>query len=444
MNTAAGIEAGSRIASAMRSLHFAKYRRDTKLSHYLFRFPAKFHPPVVRCLLETYTRAGQTVLDPFCGSGTLLVEARILGRACIGVDIDPLSAFISRVKSRPISPRLLENGLAKLREKLRLKSRSPREYDQLIHTDLEPSTIPRLRSRLEIPDIPNINHWFRTYVAIDLAQIRLAILASDVPDNVRAFFLACFASIVRNVSNADPVPVSGLEVTKHMRERDRRGRRINPFELLEAKIAREIAGMEELHAVARRSPIRVLRGDARDLPDSIVAKSVDAIITSPPYNTAVDYYRRHTLEMYWLGLVESHEQRLKLAKRYVGREKIKVASWYLHWQPDSPYLKRLLSHAATIGASRERALRHYCSSMDRVLGQMARVLKPNTRAIIVVGNAKWNGRSVRATKLIEELVGDRFSVSEKLTYRTANRYMSYSRHNGADVNREYVIVLRRR
>jgi len=428
----------------MRILHFARYRTDAKYSHYLFRFPAKFHPPAVRFLLDQYTKPAHTVLDPFCGSGTLLVEARVSGRASIGVDVDPLSVFISRVKARPLSKRRLEKGFDQLRRGLDLVRRPAREYDQLIHDDFSPSSINRLRERFVIPDIPNIGHWFRTYVAIDLARIRQTILSCDVPKDVQAFFLACFASTIRNASNADPVPVSGLEVTKHMRERDRRGRRIDPFQLLEAKIVKATLGMGELHEAASQRSVRVLRGDARRLLAGIAPGSVDAIITSPPYNTAVDYYRRHTLEMYWLGLVRSHDERLALSKKYVGREQVRVASSYLRWKTDNVYLKRLLDHAATMGPRRERALRHYCASMDRVLTQMARVLKPKAAAIIVVGNAKWNGRSVQATRLIEKLIGDRFEVSEKFSYGTSNRYMSYSRHNGADVNREYVIVLRRR
>lgn len=428
---------------AMRELHFAGYRNDSKLSHYLFRFPAKFHPPTVRCLLDRFTEEGHTVLDPFCGSGTLLVEARVLGRPSIGLDVDPLSVFVARVKARPLCARRLERDLAHLQKGLSKVRRSSATYDRFIHGDVDPRSIPQLRRALSIPNIPNISHWFRSYVAIDLAQIRRTILTSDLAPEVRAFFLACFASIIRNASNADPVPVSGLEVTKHMRERDNQGRRIDPFELFEAKAMREITGMAEFHRLATSASVRVLRRDARTLGRALPIGSVDAIITSPPYNTAVDYYRRHTLEMYWLGLVRSQEERLALAKKYIGREQIKLRSWYLGWQPESTYLRRLLRHAAKIGPRRERALRHYCASMDRALSQMAWVLKPSAPAVIVVGNAKWNGRRVVATRLIEELIADRFRVEEMLTYRTANRYMSYSRHNGADVNREYVIVLRR-
>lgn len=50
-----------------------------RLTHYLFRYPAKFHPPIVRALIEEYTARDECVLDPFCGSGSMLVEARVSG-----------------------------------------------------------------------------------------------------------------------------------------------------------------------------------------------------------------------------------------------------------------------------------------------------------------------------------------------------------------------------
>jgi len=71
-----------------------------RLTHYLFRFPAKFHPPVARALVNGYTKPGDRVLDPFCGSGSLLVEAAVAGRNAIGTDVDPLAVFVSRAKTR--------------------------------------------------------------------------------------------------------------------------------------------------------------------------------------------------------------------------------------------------------------------------------------------------------------------------------------------------------
>src|SRR5260370_41643913 len=99
-------------------LYFGRYARDVRFTHYLFRFPAKFHPPVIRCLIDRYTKEGDRILDPFCGSGTLLVEALASGRDAVGIDIDPLARFVSRVKSRPIDPDELESAFEQLSDLL--------------------------------------------------------------------------------------------------------------------------------------------------------------------------------------------------------------------------------------------------------------------------------------------------------------------------------------
>lgn len=428
----------------MPTLRFSRYRYDYRLTHYLFRFPAKFHPPAVRCLIDRYSNAGDLILDPFCGSGTLLVEALVTGRNAVGIDVDPVAAFISRVKSRPISPRRLETGFAALAKSLTKIRRSSSEYDRLIHDDLSPVAILRWSNTLKIPAIPNIEHWFRNYVTIDLAKLRNSILESNLDPRVRDFFLACFASIIRNASNADPVPVSGLEVTAHMRRLEEKGRRIDPFGLFEQRVKREIDGMRELWERAKESSVRVVRADATRLRGVLGSTKFDVAITSPPYNTAVDYYRRHTLEMYWLGFVRSQEDRLALAKRYVGREQVRKDHPRLKIKFENRYVDRLIEHARHISAGRERAVTHYCASMQLVLKQVAGALKANGQAIFVVGNAKWNGKRVKATKLLTELAEPHFDIVECRSYASQNRYMSYKRHNGADVNREHVIVLKKK
>nr|MDQ4041145.1 site-specific DNA-methyltransferase [Actinomycetota bacterium] len=82
-------------------LKYAAPEASRRYTHYLFRYPAKFHPPVAQALLERYTEPGDCVLDCFCGSGTLLVEATVAGRSAVGSDVDPVAAFVSRVKARP-------------------------------------------------------------------------------------------------------------------------------------------------------------------------------------------------------------------------------------------------------------------------------------------------------------------------------------------------------
>jgi len=237
-----------------------------------------------------------------------------------------------------------------------------------------------------------------------------------------------------------------------MKKLDKVGRRIDPFQLFEQKVEREIKGMKEFwdkvkHAKKSSKPgmkVKIRRADATALSQIVPNGSADVVITSPPYNTAVDYYRRHMLEMYWLGLVKSHDERLQLAPRYLGREGIRQKNHRLRWKTESKYIQTLLKHAEKVSTKRARALKHYSASMDRVLEEMAKALKSKGKAVVVVGNSKWNGRRVQPTRLLEELAGERFKFVERLSYTTQNRYMSFSRHNGANVNREHVLVLQKK
>jgi hypothetical protein len=72
------------------------------LTHNFYRYPARFSPLFARAAIEAFTQPGDTVLDPFAGGGTTLVEARALGRRAIGTDINPLATFITHVKTSPL------------------------------------------------------------------------------------------------------------------------------------------------------------------------------------------------------------------------------------------------------------------------------------------------------------------------------------------------------
>ena len=74
----------------------------TYLTHGLHSYPAKFIPHIPRWFLGKYSQLRSTVLDPFCGSGTALVEANMLGMHALGVDINPLSSLLVRAKTEVV------------------------------------------------------------------------------------------------------------------------------------------------------------------------------------------------------------------------------------------------------------------------------------------------------------------------------------------------------
>lgn len=70
-------------------LELEKYKQNSYLTHNLHPYPAKFIPQIPKELIVRLSKKNNWVLDPFCGSGTSLVEARLTGRNSIGVDVNP-------------------------------------------------------------------------------------------------------------------------------------------------------------------------------------------------------------------------------------------------------------------------------------------------------------------------------------------------------------------
>ncbi len=72
-------------------------------THNFYRHPGRFSPEFCRAAIETFTKPGETVLDPFMGGGTAAVETLTSGRRFIGCDLNPLAVYLARVKTTPLT-----------------------------------------------------------------------------------------------------------------------------------------------------------------------------------------------------------------------------------------------------------------------------------------------------------------------------------------------------
>ena len=182
----------------------------------------------------------------------------------------------------------------------------------------------------------------------------------------------------------------------------------------------------------------------RDLPAFRLRRQVDGVITSPPYHNAVDYYRRHKLEMFWLGLTQTHEERLTLLPKYIGRSTVRKGDPILRRAGElGPLSIHWHRRIRAVSNSRADAFVHYMVSMKESFKQLSTVVRKDGIAIFVVGHSEWNGSKLPTSDLFLELAGKSFQLEDKLWYPTKNRYMSYGRRNGANINEEYVLVFRR-
>ncbi|MBL8089822.1 MAG: hypothetical protein KF758_05275 [Anaerolineales bacterium] len=301
-----------------------------EFTHPLFKFPAKFHPPIVRWAIDTFYEDG-VILDPFMGSGTVQVEALAKGIDSIGIDVDPIAIYISKVKSTPIEPETLKKEFEVLKRALSNKIELHSKVEKIEGGDISVRKFNVEKNRLPIPPIPNIPHWFRLYVIIDLAQILKTIDSVKIRNKSRDFFKACFASIIRRVSNAEPGTVSGLEVTS-IQSKKNKTRKISVYKTFFSKVESEIQNMAELWKASKKSAdnvsVNIFSGNVNDiLKKKKSFEDVSLIITSPPYCRAVEYSRRHYLEMYWLKFVKSQDEQVSLTHTYIGRKLVRRLDW---------------------------------------------------------------------------------------------------------------------
>ena len=159
----------------------------TYLTHNYHPFPAKFIPHIPQILVEQFSKPGDRVFDPFCGSGTTLVEATLLGRSSIGTDINPISVLASKVKTTQLSPEeigLIEKCISTLQE-----------------------SDPKADYSRHIPEFHGRDHWFMSHVQNELAMLRSTITNLTEPESSNRLFLdLAFSSIVRTVVRSAPTP----------------------------------------------------------------------------------------------------------------------------------------------------------------------------------------------------------------------------------------------
>ena len=119
-------------------------------------------------------------MDPFCGSGTTLLESILCSRNALGVELNPVARLVAKVKITPLDGAELARAVKEFRKKIN-------------HCRF-----------VKPPEFPNRNLWFSPKVQNELAKIKHTIDSMDIDPNVHDFLLVCFSAIVRKVSNADP------------------------------------------------------------------------------------------------------------------------------------------------------------------------------------------------------------------------------------------------
>ncbi|MHA2026963.1 MAG: DNA methyltransferase [Candidatus Thorarchaeota archaeon] len=349
------------------------------LTHGIHKFPAKFFPELPRYLIRKYSKKGDSVLDPMCGSGTTLLEAMLNDRRAIGIDIDPIARLISKVKTTPIKTKKLYSDISTLNAQIQ-------EFED---------------SKSYHPIIPEFNYrdnWFRPFVLRELAIIRDSIDSISAIEH-RDFFRVILSSIIRDVSNADPHctrTVLRKKVVKKIEPRDTIARYRKSLGLQQIAMSEFMAIAETLDS----GQVVLPKGTA--MTTGLDDRSIDLAVTSPPYINAVDYPRTHQLEMYWLGLLGngplSHVKR-----KYIGTETVYKKEYEKLRTTGYESLDPILEKIYTKDPRRSFIVFKFFEDMKKQLSETFRVLKPGGHYCIAIGNNLIRGVEVHSDEILSEI-----------------------------------------
>lgn len=419
-----------------------KLYAEDRAVHEWYRFVLSFPPHLVREYLERF-RIGpqQCVLDPFCGTGTVLVECKKLGIPSLGIEANPMAHFASRVKT-DWSPD--PGGLMEHAKRCAAIACSKLEAEGIPDVPLFsangaghqptlrelPEDLDRLLLKGSISPLP----LHKALVLIDTLEEQHDSRYRDHE------LLALAKALVFSVSNLHFGPEVGV------------GKPKPDAPVVAAWLALVRSMSEDLEGVASeaRTPARAFLFDSRRILEAVQPSSVDAVITSPPYPNEKDYTRTTRLESVLLGFIQSKAD-LQALKHNLVRSNTRgvyKADSDDEWVADHEEIQRIaaaiearrIELGKTSGFERQyhRVTKLYFGGMARQLAELRTILRPGAQLAYVVGDqASYLRVMIRTGQLLA-------SIAEPLGYEVVNIDLFRTRLATATKEqlREEVVVLK--
>ncbi len=321
--------------------------------HGFHTYPARMHPTTAGRLVRAATEADAVVLDPFCGSGTVLVEAMIAGRRAIGTDLNPLAERLARLKTGRLD--------AAERDAMTGAARSIAAFANERRERRAGATRRYPREDVEL---------FDPHVLLELDSIRSALSNLDQPAPVRDALALVLSAILVKLSRRASDTSSGAAP-----RRLAAGYPARLFIRKAEELATRIAAFEAL-VPAGIPPARVTLDDAARL-RTVPASTIDAVVTSPPYVATYDYVEHHALRLRWLEL----DARAFVAGEIGARR---------NYGP-------LDARAARDAWSRE---------LGAALRAISRVCRKGAPIALVLADSAVQGEALRADALVDAVAGE--------------------------------------
>ncbi len=354
---------------------------DSKRSesiHSIHPYPAKFIPEIPRGLLNNLDiPEGTSVLDPFCGSGVTLYESQQLGLNSYGVDLNPIACLISKIKTSPLPVNLVDVG-----KKIISHAKN--------------------KSNIIIPEIPNLDHWFKKDIQSALSAL-IPEIKKEKDIVIREFLMYSISAIIVRVSNQDS-DTRYAAVTKNICGDDVYKLFLQTIEKVVKFKALEIS-KEASSLIINKSIFEITKQD--------IDSPVGLVITSPPYPNAYEYWLYHKYRMFWLGFDPLHVKENEIGAR-------------------AHYFKK-----------NRPSVEDFKNQLFLIFQLLSSLVVKNGFVTFVTGRSKIHGEIIRNDSLIIEAAKlNNFGLFEILTREMNSSRKSFNLSH-ARIKEEYIIILKR-
>jgi hypothetical protein len=363
----------------------------TQPIHRWFRYREGFSPALI-----TRLGLGHRILDPFCGSGSIMVGAAQQGRVSVGIDVNPLAAFVSRVKLSPL--RDSDTGAV---------TAFLQGFESAL-VGVEPWPAPGLRIASKV---------FEPRISDTVLRLRALIDQGAGSTAQRDFLLLAWLSILQEVGSFFKEG-NGIKYRNRKRGRDAYVARPDGAWQLErfgadqegfvraafrGRLTEMLADVPAWHR-GNWSAQRVIEGDALEETAQLGAGSFDSVLFSPPYANRFDYFESQKVELWFGGFADSYEALGALRKRSLRSHLGAALDGAVVDLPEVEALIDELDPASYAVRMRVPALiRGYFSDMATILRRCRHVLVPGGQCCVVVGNSAYGGVIIPTDQIVARL-----------------------------------------
>lgn len=406
---------------------FTASNTTRNLTHGFHPYPAKMIPQVAGQIIDEYAPNAKTIFDPFCGTGTTLLEANFRGINAIGFDLNPLALLIAKSKTDVLKYETLE------------------EYFREFHDFIYEIRFNKSRPIVTPPRFQNIDYWFGKKVQRDIEIVREFVVSIE-DRKVRNFFLVALSNTIRNCS------YTRNEEFKLYRMPLEKMNVFSPdvFTSMEEILARNCIGLIEYASTKNnKSTSKIFRRDsAKNISASVIKdRSIDLVLTSPPYGdstTTVAYGQFSALANQWLfGM----EQARLLDKLLMGGMRNKHPALF-----NSPVLNDHLTTLYKRDVNRALDVISFYSDYQSSIANISAKVKRKGMVCYVVSNRTVKGVNLPTDEITVDFFEEfGFNHIETLTRQISNKRMPKKNSPTGEagkkktlMNTEYIVVLQKK